>query len=69
MGVIVLDRYRKKSSIPLASLKSDESTDSNSLSRKTTAFNNNNKASNKIACLKVVPPLKISDVTEEFAKN
>jgi len=44
----VTNRYRKKSSIPLNSLKSDDSTDSNSLNRKTPAFNTNNKASNKI---------------------
>jgi hypothetical protein len=50
------NRYRKKTSIPLASFKSDESTDSNSPNRKTPAFNNNNKVSEKIACLKVIPP-------------
>ena len=50
------NRYRKKASIPLTSFKSDESTDSNSPNRKTPAFNNNNKASEKIACLKIIPP-------------
>ena len=60
------DRYRAKISLPLTSFKSDESTDSNSPNRKTPAFNNNNKASEKIACLKIVPP-SISagvDITE-----
>jgi len=50
------ERYRKKTSIPLTSFKSDESTDSNSPNRKTPAFNNNNKVSEKIACLKKLPP-------------